>query len=147
MAQVNLPNIIGFVQGNFRKVIHELGDLLPDHIKEQAVWRLKKVKATSPECFTNDKCVHCECQVTAKVFEDRGCEKGCYPKMMTSEQWENSLIEKADQLLYNTNKITSEDLEELEYISNRLSTNSILRSAYGEENFNKLNSIIKNCKL
>lgn len=87
-AQITLPNIKGFLQGNFRKVLEDL-DFLPLHIKEQAIWRLSQVKEKSPECFNNDKCLHCGCQVSAKIFEDRGCSDSgkCYPPMMTEEQW------------------------------------------------------------
>ena len=90
MAKITLSNIKGFIQGNFRKILNDFGEL-PNHIKEQAIWRLNLVKEKSPECYNTDKCVKCGCQVSAKVFEDRPCESkpSCYPEMMTKEQWEN----------------------------------------------------------
>lgn len=91
-AKINLPNIKGFIQGNFRKLVNDFGDLLEPHIKKEAEWRLNQVKEKSPECFNQDKCVHCGCQVSAKVFEDRGCEQGCYPEMMDKEEWEKFIF-------------------------------------------------------
>lgn len=95
MAKITLNNIKGFIQGNIRKVLNDFGEL-PPHIEEQALWRIDLVKQKSPECYNQDKCVHCGCQVSAKVFEDRACssETPCYPKMMTKEQWETFNIYK-----------------------------------------------------
>ena len=85
-AKINLPNIKGYTQAHYRKVLKQMNWLVP-HIKEQAEWRLNKVKEKSLECYKTDKCVHCGCEVSSKVFEDRACEGNCYPKMMTEEQW------------------------------------------------------------
>lgn len=92
-AQITPSNVKGFIQGNFRKFIiglEEYGIPIPKHIKEQAAWRLIQVKQKSPECFNQDKCIHCGCQVSAKVFEDRACsntEDPCYPTMQSESDW------------------------------------------------------------
>lgn len=85
-AKINVPNIKGYLQAHYRKAIDELG-FLNKHIVDQAAWRLDQVITTSPECYSEDKCVHCGCEVSSKVFEDRACEGGCYPEMMNEEEW------------------------------------------------------------
>lgn len=85
-AKINLKNIKGYLQAHFRQALDDM-DFLPQHIKEQAEWRIKQVAIHSPECLKNDSCVHCGCQVSSKVFEDRKCEGNCYPKMMSEETW------------------------------------------------------------
>lgn len=86
-AKINLKNIKGYLQAHYRQVLDEF-DYLESHIKEQAEWRLYQVKKYSPECYNSDKCIHCGCQVSSKVFEDRACEGRCYPEMMSKERWE-----------------------------------------------------------
>lgn len=85
-AKLNLKNIKGFLQAHYRQVLDEMG-FLDKHVYEQAEWRLRRVKEKSPECYNSDKCVHCGCQVSSKVFEDRPCEGGCYPEMMDEYEW------------------------------------------------------------
>jgi len=92
LNQLTLSNIKGYLQGNFRRVLKDFG-ATPDYIVQQALWRLERVKENSPECFKQDECIHCNCQVSAKVFEDRGCEHGCYEKMMSEEQWEKFIYD------------------------------------------------------
>lgn len=85
-AKINLPNIKGYLQAHYREILKEF-DFLPKHIQEQAEWRLKQVAENSSECLEKDSCIHCGCQVSSKVFEDRACERNCYPKMMSEEIW------------------------------------------------------------
>lgn len=94
MAKITLSNIKGYIQGNFRKVLDDFGEL-PEHIVHQAKWRLNQVKIKSPKCYEEDKCQHCGCQISAKVFEDRGCSNDelCYPKMMNEIEWESFKLE------------------------------------------------------
>lgn len=92
MSRITLKNIKGFIQGNFRRVLNEM-DFLPEHVKEQAIWRLEQVKEKSPECYILDICkMPCQCQISSKVFEDRSCSgeevgKPCYPPMMSEQEW------------------------------------------------------------
>lgn len=85
-AKLNLKNIKGYLQAHYRQVLDDMG-FLDKHIYEQAEWRLSRVKEKSPNCYNSDKCVHCGCQVSSKVFEDRACEGGCYPEMMSESEW------------------------------------------------------------
>jgi hypothetical protein len=86
--QINLPNIKGYIQGNFRRILSNFGSL-PKHIEEQAEWRLKQVEKKSPQCLTEKGCVHCGCEIISKAFEKRGCssENPCYPEMMSEQEW------------------------------------------------------------
>ena len=98
-AKLTLSNIKGFVQGNFRKIMNEFGEV-PQYIKEQAIWRLHQVKLKSPECLKEDKCIHCGCQVSAKTWESRGCsneEDPCYPPMMNEQEWSNFKIKEYER--------------------------------------------------
>jgi hypothetical protein len=78
-------NIKGFIQGHIRAIKSEYGSL-PDHIVEQAAWRLTQA---NKECIKADQCQACGCfPMSDKVLEDRPCEENCYPPMMDKETWE-----------------------------------------------------------
>lgn len=87
--QINLKNIKGFIQGNYRNALKRFGQL-PSYIEEQSRWRLHQVELKSPECFSKDECIHCGCKVSLKVFEERACSNtpACYPVMMNESEWE-----------------------------------------------------------
>lgn len=91
-AKINLENIKGFLQGNTRKIFDEWFNLSQTHIKEQAVWRLERIKRISPECYIKDECSECGCQISSKVFESRGCSDNqkCYPSLYLKEDWEKA---------------------------------------------------------
>jgi len=82
---MNFGNIKGFLQGNFRKMMTDLGldNTIPEHIQEQIQWRLSVMNI---ECYNNKECP-CKCAVPAKQFEDRSCENQCYPEMMNETDW------------------------------------------------------------
>lgn len=83
-----MTNIKGFLQGNYRLLADQFEFIKPpEHIKEQAIWRLEEVKRKSPECYENGACQFCGCDIDGKVMEDRACEEGCYPIMMTAKEW------------------------------------------------------------
>lgn len=87
-AKINLKNIKGYLQAHYRQVLDEF-DYLEPHIKEQAEFRLWRVKEKSPECYEKNKCVECGCEVSSKVFEDRPCSANwCYGEMLSKEDWE-----------------------------------------------------------
>lgn len=94
-AKITLSNIKGFLSAHYRQALDELG-FLDEWIKERAAWRLNQVKEKSPECYEKDKCTHCGCQVSSKVFEDRACEGGCYPEM-SKVQWESQKQKEMDK--------------------------------------------------
>lgn len=87
-AKITLPNIKGFLQGNLRLFLDSIGSL-PEHISEQAEWRLKQVEKLSPECAKQEECVHCGCELYGKLLENRACSNNpsCYPEMMSKEEW------------------------------------------------------------
>lgn len=88
-ATLSFSNIKGFLQGNYRAFI-DLTEIInpPMHIREQARWRLDKVKENAPVCFSEGACVQCGCSINEKVYEDRSCEENCYPEMMKKEDWD-----------------------------------------------------------
>lgn len=80
-------NIKGFLQGHIRKFKMDYGNL-PDHIVEQAAWRLTAM--ANPACVAADQCQACGCfPMSDKVLEDRPCEENCYPAMMGKDDWES----------------------------------------------------------
>lgn len=80
--QINLPNIKGYIQGNFRKLLVNFG-ALPRHIEEQFYYRITQM---SEDCLKNGECP-CQCKVPAKQIEDRSCENNCYPDMKSELEW------------------------------------------------------------
>lgn len=88
LSQINPKNIKGFIQAKHREVLDSFGEL-PKYIKEQSQWRLNQVRIKSPKCYEEDKCVHCGCQVSSKVLEQRACSNNgfCYPEMMNEADW------------------------------------------------------------
>lgn len=83
-AKITKENIVGFLQGNARKLFFDIPGIIPSHIKEQICYR---VTIMSEDCIKNKECP-CGCAVPAKQYEDRPCENNCYPPLMTEEQWE-----------------------------------------------------------
>lgn len=81
LRRITLRNIKGFLQGKTREYKAEG---LPDHIKEQVIWR---ISVMDENCLKNRECP-CECEVPGKQFEDRECEEMCYPMMMEPHIWE-----------------------------------------------------------
>jgi hypothetical protein len=55
---------------------------------EQAYWRLGEIEKNSPECLKSGQCQFCGCSIDEKIFDDRGCEDGCYPMMKNYLMWE-----------------------------------------------------------
>lgn len=102
--KLSLPNIKGFLQGNYRKFKWEVLKL-PIEIdkKEQINRRFHLVSENSPECLQKGEC-YCGCGMPEKLYEDRGCEgweegkktKPCYPDMMNKEDWEKYKTENFD---------------------------------------------------
>lgn len=59
-------------------------DLLQKHIVEQFEWRLTKMDVS---CLNAQSCKECGCTCPNLQFANRGCEGGCYPKMMSKNEW------------------------------------------------------------
>lgn len=118
--RLTYKNIKGFLQGNQRKFFFEMFDMLPQYMKEVVTWRLERVKIKSPKCLEKDECVHCGCQVSSKVFEDRGCSDHhkCYPPMPSKEEWEEYKLKREEYRVYHDYQYMT--IEELEDSMNRL---------------------------
>jgi hypothetical protein len=84
LNQLTLSNIKGYIQGNLRKFLEDYPGVIGDHVYEQVQWRLGIM---NEECLIKKECP-CECTCPQKQYEDRACEKNCYPDMMEEEDWE-----------------------------------------------------------
>lgn len=85
---ITAKNIFSFIQGNARKLIDRFGGdfiKLEDHIKEQIVFRDLNA---NPECKDKQECIHCGCPIPDLFYADKGCDLGCYPNMMSKEDWD-----------------------------------------------------------
>lgn len=92
-ATLSIANIKAVIQSYFRKGKQMAGFKLEDHIYEQIIWRRTEVIKKSPECWNNNECRVCGCDILGKTMEDRGCsapevgEEECYPAMVDKETW------------------------------------------------------------
>jgi len=83
-AKLDLPHIWAVMQSWFRSILP-----LPNHVKEQIIWRRGQVVLKSPECWKTGHCIQCGCEIVPKTTADMGCENEpfCYPEMMNKKQW------------------------------------------------------------
>ena len=88
LSQITVENIRGYLQGNLRKFLSTLPNGVPDYIMEQIQYRLSEMDIN---CLERGYCP-CNCSVPEKQYEDRSCERGCYPDMMSKEDWERYKI-------------------------------------------------------
>ena len=60
----------------------------PKHIKEQFIWRLKKMEDSSQgkACLNKGECV-CGCPIPDLQLANDACEHNCYPAMMDEKKW------------------------------------------------------------
>lgn len=99
-ATLSFKNIKAVIQSYFRKAKVISGFSLPSHIYEQIIWRRTQVMEKSPECWNNNECKVCGCDVLGKTMEDRACsakdidQEICYPAMMEKQEW---LVYKEDK--------------------------------------------------
>lgn len=85
---ITLKNIWAYIQGNTRMIGEELGmDIFksPKHIQEQIIWR---EVIHNKECYKLGECIHCHCKVPDKLYADKECEGGCYPRIMNEVTWD-----------------------------------------------------------
>ncbi len=83
LKDITIKNIKSFLQGYIRSII--LNRLT--HVYEQVEIRINRVNKISPECIANGKCKHCKCTTPELFYADKGCELGCYPKLMNKQEW------------------------------------------------------------
>lgn len=58
-----------------------------NYAEDQADWRSYEILEKSPECIESGTCIHCGCDFPEKLYEEDPCEKGCYPKWKSKEEW------------------------------------------------------------
>lgn len=86
--QINLRNIIAYIQGYFRYHIYYkytfLKWLMPEHIWLQIRYR---ITVMDKECYDNGECKICGCRTTALQFANKECDKPCYPPLMSQSNF------------------------------------------------------------
>lgn len=85
--------IKAFSQGNLRKFLLKyklLRRFVPEHIREQIVWRQV---LQDEKCKKNGACVLCGCAVPGLEMANDACEKPCYPPMMSEDYWIDTKID------------------------------------------------------
>ena len=72
----NIKNISNYIEGNSKYFYDKLIGL-PQHTREEIVWRLEQCKE------------FCGCTTKGKVFVKESCNKGeRFPDLRTKEEWE-----------------------------------------------------------
>ena len=84
--RINLSTILNYAEAEFRYWQY-LSESLPQHITEQSIYRASEIKKKSPICLEQSQCVHCGCSFPEKLFEQDGCEKGCYGERLNEKDW------------------------------------------------------------
>lgn len=81
----NIKNISNYIEGNSKYFYDKLIGL-PQHTREEIVWRLEQCK---DDCVKTGKCKFCGCTTKGKVFVKESCNKGeRFPDLRTKEEWE-----------------------------------------------------------
>ena len=85
-AKPTLKNIIAYIQGNLRyKLFYSnFAFLIRPHIREQIEVRINSM---DPICYGNGECKICGCQTTHLQMANKACDKPCYPKIFSKEDW------------------------------------------------------------
>jgi len=61
-------------------------DMLPDHLREQVLYRSEICKN---DCVEYGYCVNCGCDLPGKFYVRRSCNDGTrFPNLMSAEKWE-----------------------------------------------------------
>lgn len=83
--RITLFNIYQFLEGNIKMLGDKL-DLLPQHTREQVIFRAKKCEH---DCMKLGYCVNCGCSVPGKLYVKKSCnDGGRFPDLMGSDEWE-----------------------------------------------------------
>ena len=82
--QINVRNVIAYVQGNVRYKLYYHPLLIPSHIREQIEFRINSMNR---ECYNTGSCVKCGCATTALQMANKPCEGNCYPEMLNRKTW------------------------------------------------------------
>lgn len=79
----NIGNISSFIEGNAKYFYDNLVGL-PQHQKEQVIYRLSKCK---DDCVISGECIKCTCPTDKKVFVSESCNPDRFPDMMNEVEW------------------------------------------------------------
>ena len=85
--QINVRNVIAYMQGNVRYKLYYhplLRYLIPSHIREQIEFRINSMNR---ECYNTGSCVKCGCATTALQMANKPCEGNCYPVLVNRKTW------------------------------------------------------------
>lgn len=81
--KLTLSNIVNFIAASYRNILQK------DWQKEQVEWREERIKVNSPECVNAQQCQNCYCDFEdGLLYENKACEKGCYPRWMNKMEWD-----------------------------------------------------------
>ena len=98
--KITIKKVLQFIEGN-AKIFGDYIDILPQHEKEQVVYRSWICK---DDCMQVGYCKYCGCSVPGKLYVKESCNEGeLFPDLMNSELWEEYKKEKninLDELLH-----------------------------------------------
>jgi hypothetical protein len=90
-VKVTIKNIAHFLEGNL-KMLGEQVNLLPDHQREQVLYRSQICKE---DCLKLGYCIECGCSVPGKMYVTESCNSGKrFPDLMNQSDWEKFKKEK-----------------------------------------------------
>lgn len=82
---ITTEKILQFIEGNL-KLLGDQFNLLPNHTREQVIWRLLICK---DDCVAKGVCTYCGCSVPGKLYVKQSCNLGeRFPDLMDEEEWE-----------------------------------------------------------
>jgi hypothetical protein len=80
-----INKIFQFIEGHL-KMFGDKFDLLPEHQKEQFLFRVSICK---DDCLKDKVCKYCGCMVPEKLYVWQSCNNGQrFPDMMEEDEWE-----------------------------------------------------------
>lgn len=83
--KITIKNVLQFIEGN-AKMFGDYIDLLPQHEKEQVVYRSWVCRE---DCIKLGYCKHCGCSVPGKLYVKESCNDGeLFPDLMDSTAWQ-----------------------------------------------------------
>jgi hypothetical protein len=88
--KITPKKILQFIEGNI-KMLGDKFHLLPDHEKEQVMYRSQVCK---DECVELGYCVYCGCDIPGKLYVKQSCNNGeRFPDIMSKSDWDQFKID------------------------------------------------------
>lgn len=85
LSKITIKNILSYIEGQSKWLASKFIDL-PQHTKEQILYRLDKCKNT---CVKEGECRFCGCPPNKKAFVVKSCNEGkIFPDLMNEDEWE-----------------------------------------------------------